>query len=158
LKLQVNIRPNYLPTEGRKGTISLKIIPLDDESHKEFQVATSIFAENVQSIESFENPINIDLSDGESEANFSIRYPTCTTAAIRVYVLGLGDDDELLDENGANNHFKFQTRGRTIPHDTRYINRPIKVYSWFELILFFFAGMSTIGAIFEGISLWKSFQ
>jgi len=159
LKLQVIILPNRFPIEGRKGEISIKIIPLNDISHKKFEAAASLFMENVRSAEITDEPITIDLSKGEHEGNFLIRYPTCTAAAIRFYVMGLGDNDELLDENEVNHNYKTtEEKFVEIPIGTRYVNRPIKVYSWFELILFLFAGMSTIGAICEVISLWKSFQ
>ena len=158
MKLQVFIEPNRIPIEGRTGKVSIRIVPLDDDSKKKFEIAPSLYSENVQDVELFDEPQTIDLSDGEIKKDFTLRYPTCNAAAVRVYVLGLEDDDELLDDNDSNNHFKLKAVRRKIPRNTRFVNRPIKVYSWFEIILFFFAGISTLGAIFEGISLWKQFQ
>jgi len=100
----------------------------------------------------------VDLNDRAKGIRWGVSYPTCANASINVYVTGLSNDDVLLDKNDVNSTLKTPRHHSIIPEDTRYLVVPIKIYSWLEILLFFFAGISTIGAITEIISLLHTFD
>jgi len=89
---------------------------------------------------SYDELINLNFSEEESHT-WAFTFPNAGMSEFRIYLANLADEDVLIDDVG---NKLFLKSG-----ETRYYTYNFRIYSFYDLFLFFFALISGIGAIFE---------
>jgi len=82
---------------------------------------------------------------------WSVILPQSGIIDYRIYISGLTESDILLDDFNSEQLYKksIDEKPIEVPDDTRYYLKTIKIWAMSEILLFFFAGIATLGAIFE---------
>lgn len=91
----------------------------------------------------------------EGDSNWEITYPNAGISEFRLFFKNFDDNDIILDEFNGDQQFSYQSYGdQLISINTRYYSRPFRIISLNDLLLFFFAFVSGIGAIFEVLNFF----
>ena len=89
----------------------------------------------------------IVFSDEQRKLRFTIVPPVSGICPIRLVVRPLNDEDELVDEFGNN----YTGRDRK---QNRYYTKPVRIYSFYEILVIFFALISTLTALASTYLAW----
>lgn len=84
-------------------------------------------------------PLSKELAFCRTIYKYSFVPPSSGTCEIQLSFNSLNDKDKIIDEFGVNNTGRDRDRNR-------YYTKPVRVYSIYEIAVFFFAGISTFFA------------
>lgn len=142
------------PIEGYEGAIVIRIIPLDEEAHTTIETMIELLSPGIFTYQMYGEFATMDLTDGEKTKGWPITYPVAGMSELRVYIKDLKNDDIILDDKNVVCKYSLTYPHSEVPKGTRFYMRPVKIFSMIEIILYIFAGISTIGALFEILSFF----
>lgn len=143
-----------IPIEGRNGRIVAELIPLDEEAHTELETMIEFLSGGLFTTQVYDEFTKMNLVTGNKTIVWNIIIPTAGMSELRVYIKDLKDEDIILDEKNADCKYKLRFPHKEVPLKTRFYMKPVKIYSLSEIMLYLFAGLSTLGAVFEILSFF----
>ena len=138
--------------EANVGKIISTFTALDNDTNLSISVLPEIRTQGIdeQYSSSYTETMDLQILKEGSKYEWTTTFPSAGLCELRIYLKDLPDDIKVLDDFGGLLGLKgIGYLPAKIPSGTRFYLKQIRVYSLYELLLFLFAGLSMIGAIFE---------